>query len=306
METNNHSQIYDTGYEPWEGDRSRAVPAWFLIGQSGLRNVVAASGCLGRTIFIVYLVVYYAFIVLATILRHQATNLSKSESLSFLQPFAESLAKFSEASVHSTFIMRPAIGFLMLAMVFYGAQLIAKDKAANGLQVYFSKALDIRDYLLGKFLAVGAIVALVTLVPSLMMIGLGMVFTTEFVSFMREAWYIPLSAGLMWATFTLAFGSFTLFFSSCFTKTYMASVSFLGFMFISSIGSFLMRIIFGSHDLIAGFSWFSSLNNIGDALFRFEVMSTSALFWQCFDLVLICTAFIFFMFRNVRPVEVVK
>ncbi|MCB1042113.1 MAG: hypothetical protein KDC35_04210 [Acidobacteria bacterium] len=307
MQSENRSQIFDTGYEKWEGDRVPSAPSWALIGEAGLRNVVSSSGCLGRFIFIIYLVIYYAFIIFAVFVKHQAASLAKMDFMRMIgEQLGEYLAQFSEATVHANLVARPALGFTVLALMFYGAQLIAKDKAANAMQVYFSKAVVTRDYLLGKYLAVSGIVALVTLVPSALMLVLGVLFSSDFTAFMRDAWTIPISAGLVWLVLTASLGTFILFFSSCFSKPYMASISFLGFMLFSSVGAFFLRLIFGSRDVIAGLSWSKGILNIIDSLYTWESFSSSLLAWQLVDLTVVCLIFVWIMVRNTRPVEVVK
>lgn len=306
MQPNNSSEIFHTGYEKWEGDREVATPAWALIGYAGLKNVVASSGCFGRFFFIVFLVIYYFLVALVTITRHQLPNLKNLDVVgSILTPFGEFFAGYDEAFVHAATLW-PAIIFMALAMVFYGSQLIAKDRAANALQVYFSKSISMKDYVIGKFLSVSVLTAIVTLVPSAMMIGLGLVVNTGFVAFLKDAWLVPLSAVAVWAFLTFCFGAFALFFSSCFSKTYMASVSFLGFMFISSVGSLILRLMFGSVEFIEGIAWFSSMHDVGEAIFTLEAISSATLFWQFFDLALVCSFFVVLLVRNVRPVEVVN
>jgi len=66
---NNRSEIYERGYEVWEGDRSPDLPPWYLIGMAGVKNVVASSGCLARAVFVVLAIIYYFVIVMSTVVR---------------------------------------------------------------------------------------------------------------------------------------------------------------------------------------------------------------------------------------------
>lgn len=300
------SQIFHSGYEKWEGDRKTHTPAWILIGLAGLKNVVKSSGCLGRALFIIFLVSHYVMISAITFVRLQIDNLKNLEQLRFLEPLGQQFVGWTEASVHRTQILAPAIGFSIFAMIFYGAQLIAKDKNVNALQVYFSKAVSPLDYLIGKYFSISMIVALMTLVPGALMLILGLVFTTDYPKYLAQSWFIPIVTGLFWLLLTFAIGTMTLFFSSCFRKTYMASVSFLGLLVFSWIVSKLLRLIIGFQDFVGGLNWIGSIHDIGDALYTFETTSVPSLVWQIIDLALLCSLMLFVMFRNIRPVEVVK
>jgi len=303
------SQIYGGGYEAWKGERVPDLPTWLLIGKASVQNMLASSGCLSKLvllIFLVYVVGYYLLISLVTFSRHQVEALSRMERLSALEPVIRELASVTEAALHRTMILWPSLIFCILAMLVYGAQLISKDKAHNALQVYFSKAVSHVDYLVGKFFAIGVVVALVTLVPSALMIALGLVLTPDKMAFIADAWPVPIMTGVYWLVLTLGLGTFTLFFSSCFNKFYMAAISFVGFLMFSSVVSFLIRQLIGLKYMVSGFSWFISFLNIGKCIYTLDVGSWPTLTWQVIDLILVCGIFIWYLFRNIRPVEVVS
>ena len=67
---------------------------------------------------------------------------------------------------------------LLLAAV-VGSRMIATDLAEKSYNLYFARPLTKRDYLIGKFGTVGSILALVTLVPSLITYVLLLVLTTN-------------------------------------------------------------------------------------------------------------------------------
>lgn len=307
----NKSEIYAQGYEKWDGARDRALPPWLLIAKAGFKNIVKPSGCMGRMIFIFGFVIplgnYYFLIIVGSLARFQLENLKKYE---FFRQMAISLNRdafdLTEAVIHMNNILWPSLFFSLAGMIFYGAQLISKDKQANALQVYFSKAISPTDYILGKFLAVGFLTSIVSLIPSALILLLGLLFSTDHATFLRESWYIPILSGSYWLFLTVAIGSITLYFSSCFNKSYMAGVGIIGFLIFCWVFSLILVFIFGSSNFLEGLALPLSIHDVGEVIYKLKVRSWGALSWQLFDLILISGAMIYLTYRNIQPVEVVK
>ena len=301
------SEIYAQGYEKWEGDRARAVPNWYLIGMSSFGNLVSSSGCLARLVFNIGFIIYYSQLIIYSLIVFQMENLKRFELLrNFLEGLEAANIDLSPTNLHIRFILIQSIVFCILAMMFYGSQLISKDRRANALQVYFSKAVSHGDYILGKYFAVSLMTSLVSLVPSALILACGLIGTTDHLAFFRDAWYLPFLSVAYWLMLTIIFGSVTLYLSSCFDKSYMAGVSMLGFSIFCLVLSALFIKIFGASDILRGFNWVHSIWDIGKTIYRLEVESMSLQFWQVFDMALISAFSTFMLFRKVRPVEVVK
>ena len=311
MNNETKSEIYAQGYEKWDGDRTHVIPPWFLIGQTALRNLVSSSGCLARIVFIMMFGFYYIGVFFVGLMHYQLSSLGKYPLMAPVAEIYDQLIQntgleVTEVLVHRVLILTPSLMFTLMAMLFYGSQLISKDKRANALQVYFSKAISRFDYVLGKYMAVAIITSTVTLVPSAMLILMGLVLAPDHTTFFAQAWYIPLITGIYWLLLTLSFGTITLAFSSFFSRGYMAAVGVVGFGFITTAFTGLVIALIGSSDMVGGFAWMVSVIKIGTALFKLEVSSWSELIWQIIDLSLICGAGVILIFRNIRPVEVVK
>lgn len=304
--TSNKSEIYAMGYEKWEGKRERALPAWFLIGQHGLQNLISSSGCVGRLLFIVFYVIYYFWMLLASTAFFQWENLKTYTMFSgFSDLVAQSGLKLTEVNLTENAVLVPSIVFSVFAMLFYGSQLISKDKRANAMQVYFSKAISRTDYILGKYFAVGAITGSVTLVPTAVILVMGMILTTDHLAFFSNSWYIPLLTGTYWLLLTTFFASLTLVFSSLFNKSYMAGIGVIGFLFFWFVFSFILVESLGAGNMIGGTNWIASIYELGTVIFGMEVTDWSKLIWQVIDLVLLVGISLFLIARKIRPVEVV-
>jgi len=300
------SQIYSSQLEAWEGERKASTPVAWLIGVSGFRNLLASSGCLGKTLFFVFLVLGYGFLVAASILRHQGPLLVQLPAFQGFGEISTYLNRYDEIFYQKLFLFRPANLFMTFVLLFYGSQLIAKDRGANALQVYFSKAVRPIDYLLGKYLTIGMFAALVTLLPSGLMLGLGLVLSTRFFAFLAEAWYVPLLVFSYWLCLSFILGTFVLFFSSLVNRAYQAAASFLGFLLLSGALSKLLSSLFGPRDWILGLSWADSLVDLGTVLFDLKIATPSLFFWQMIDLLIVLGIFVLLLLRRIRPVEVVK
>ena len=282
-----------------------------MIGRAVLRNVLAPSGCLGWLVFIFIFIiptgVYYFNITMGSLAQFQLENLKDSEYLGFLANFIiQSGIELSVLDINKHFILIPSLIFCPVAMVFFGSQLIAKDKAANALQVYFSKAISRMDYVLGKFFAVGVMTAAYSLVPTVLILTIGLFFNTDLVGFMSQSFYIPLLSMAYWLLLTLVLGSVTLVFSALFNKSYMAAVGLIGFPIFCLVMSFLLVSIFGATDLLNGLNWFMSIFHIGWDLFSLSVDNWNALFWRLFDLAVLVSLAIFIIFKKINPVEVIQ
>lgn len=303
------SKIYSQGYEKWEGDRTHAEPAWFLSAKAVLRNVLTPNGCLSRFIFIICFIlpigVTYIMNTLFSIVFFQMENLKDNEYLGLIVELLKQ-GDVSIVELHKAWVLYPSAVFCPILMFFYGSQMISKDKAANALQVYFSKAITRSEYVFSRFLAVGALTGLLTLIPTGIILGVGLLLNTDFPAFIKEAWYMPLAGVIYWLVLTLVYGSITLCFSSFFNKGYMAAVGVIGFLGFMSIFSQLMGLITGATLFLDGLMVWQSVYTIGEGLFSLTVESQVAIIWRVIDLVVICGVGIYFIFRNIDPVEVIK
>jgi len=304
------SEVYSQGYEKWEGERTHFIPPWLLMGKTVLRNVLAPSGCLAWFVFlpfIVYVCIVYFQTFMTAFVHFQVDNLKDSEYFGFLADFVIQSGLELKVKDLPTYTYRVhTMIFCPLVMIFYGGQLISKDKASNALQVYFSKAISRTDYVLGKFFAIAVLTAMMTLVPGAIILLVGLFFNTDLPAYMAQAWYVPLLVGGHWVMLTLVYGSITLVFSSFFNKGYMAAVGIVGFLCFCIVFSMMASALFGAVDMLAGINWFMSTWHLGSQLYNLDVESWSLVIWRVFDLVAICGVAIFLIYRNINPVEVIK
>ena len=305
-----HSEIYAQGYEKWDEDRAFYIPSWLLIGKAVLRNVMQPSGCLGWLIFLAFCItlgIYYFFVVMSSFAHFQYENLKNSEAFSIFATFLDQSGIDLEViDIVKGFTLVQSMIIIPLLMIFYGAQLISKDKAANALQVYFAKAISRFDYVAGKLFVIGFITSLTTLIPGAMVVVIGLFFNTDLTEFLAQAWYVPILVIVYWVMWTVVFGAITLLFSAMFDKSYMAAVAIIGFMGFCTVFALLLERIIGSNGLVDGLNWFWSFWVLGGALFNLEVESWSIIIWRVIDLSIISAFGYYLIFKKINPVEVIK
>ncbi|CAM2006163.1 ABC transporter permease [Acanthopleuribacter pedis] len=301
------SEIYSQGYRKWEGERKQQTPPWFLIGEAGLANLFESSGKKTKFFFFSLFLFYYLGCFGITVLRLQADNLRSVPAIApFVEAFAGLNLDYPEIWWHAYMLANPTAAFAFIAMIIYGAQLISKDKAANALQIYFSKAVTRFDYILGKFFAIGLIMALATLVPSAIMLVTGLVVTPDFMKYISQAWYVPFIITAFWLLYTVTYGSVILAFSASQTSSTRTSVLFFGFLMVVELVPLLISKLMGASDFITALSWSDSIKGIADALLAQEAADGGLLFWQSVMVTAYTVAAMVFLSRRIEPVAVVS
>jgi ABC-2 type transport system permease protein len=89
------------------------------------------------------------------------------------------------------FIERQSV-VLMILLAFSGSLLVGSDVREKALSFYLSRRIERRHYIVGKLLAVAAVVSLLTTLPALLLFVEYGMFTSSF-AYWREQWRIPLA-----------------------------------------------------------------------------------------------------------------
>jgi len=148
--------VYDRGYTHWEPSGRAASPAWWVIARRGIVSGLKHKAVFGLVLLALVPAIVKGGIIYATL---KAGDLAKLLSGGWTSIDPEGFLRFLE--------MQRFPVFAILALV--GAGLIAQDRQDNGLSLYFSRPLGLRDYLLGKVLILVFFYWLVTLLPALLL-----------------------------------------------------------------------------------------------------------------------------------------
>jgi ABC-type transport system involved in multi-copper enzyme maturation permease subunit len=84
----------------------------------------------------------------------------------------EEFARVFSASPDSVFFYMVywQAAFVVIACVLLGSGLIAEDRRSNALELYFSRSVSVRQYLLGKLATIGVLIAAVTVIPTALLV----------------------------------------------------------------------------------------------------------------------------------------
>lgn len=132
--------------------------------------------------------------------------------------------------------------FLMMACIWPGALLIARDLKTNAIQLYLSKPLSRLDYVVGKLAIVAAMGGILITGPALILflMELGLSTTSTFIT---SYWWLPLAIVGYSAVVILAAGLIVLAASSVSRSGAYAGLLFFGLIFFSQVAAGLLTLI---------------------------------------------------------------
>jgi ABC-type transport system involved in multi-copper enzyme maturation permease subunit len=162
--------IHDRSYSRWKGDRAAPVKGAAVVFESGIRRgsatvfrrKIPAIGLIlvafGPFVFFLGAILVRAYVIgNASQYPDAARFMSESE-------FGRMLVFTAEWVYSYMFVTQWPL--VMVACVLIGAGLVAEDRRANALEMYLSRPITVRQYLLGKFGVIAFYVALITVIPA--------------------------------------------------------------------------------------------------------------------------------------------
>ena len=184
--------IAERGYTHWKGElRSRGL-RWFTIARWGVKQS-GQSKWLKRLVLMAWLPLLYwvlAFFVVGQVTEASTIDQAKDMwqfqlmRVQFGSKLAEEFIKDPAAfrpMVWSTlvyfFLRYTQLFWVMIVVAIVGPKLVSQDLQSRSLALYFSKPLTRFDYVTGKLAVVGFWVAMVTLIPTLVLYGLSILFS---------------------------------------------------------------------------------------------------------------------------------
>lgn len=173
-----------SGYRDWSG---RLRPAWLAcwpIARTGVRLV------LRRKLFwlLIALSLLDFLFLFATIYIKAQINVQNPSVGRFVNEVLRSVTGSGET--YRDFMFAQGT-MTVLVLAFVGEMLVGGDYDRGGLTFYLSRRLGRRHYVMGKLLAISAIVAMTTVVPALVLYAeYGLL--TDALTYFRENWRILL------------------------------------------------------------------------------------------------------------------
>ncbi len=145
--------IADLSYRNYDGPKSVDGFRWWSIAKNGIRGAMRKKFF---WVLVALAMLPYLFLIIQMILLSTITSVNEAAS--------ENMPTFVE-------MLAGAYGnswWVLFVALLVGTGSIAADNRANALQVYLSKPITRKDYLIGKLMSVFVPVYAVTLLPMLM------------------------------------------------------------------------------------------------------------------------------------------
>lgn len=203
------------------------------------------------------------------------------------------------------FLTNPAVLFsLIFVLVFAASGLIADDLKHNSLQLYFSRPIRKKDYLLGKMSVVAFFVLILTAVPYLVLVVFKLIFAGSFQFFLDYPW-LPLSVLGYSALLTVFFAFYILLLSALSKNTRYVIVLIFGTYLFSDALSGILFETFRQPAMVL-FSLRANLQQAGAFLFGQKLPHPVPAVWSFAVLAGICLLSAVVLNRKTRGVEVIK
>ena len=277
--------IYDLSYRHWSGEWTSHPYRWWVITRQGIRLLAQKK----RFLFLMILAAL-PFVVRAVML-YFATVLGRSGIITV------------DARFFEQFLTQQSF-FVFIIAIYAGAGLIANDLKVNALQIYLSKPITRRDYMIGKLGVVTFFLGVVTLLPAVLLFLLAVVFETD--GKFLEQYYWALGAIVAYSfAIVLTNALLVLALSSLTKSSRFAGINFAAIFFFSQI----LYGILGGILRTSRVAWVALGNNlelVGNLIFGTEPRYQSPAWLSLAILAALAAASALVVHRRVQAVEVVR
>jgi ABC-2 type transport system permease protein len=231
--------IFDQGYQHWSGELSGHTWRWFAITKHGYRNGLKTSLMRLMLLFAWLPAIGLAFALSIWGLVEQKSAVIQPflSYLSFLGPEIVSDPKSYRVEVWTlcySYFLLTEMRFSMILILIVGPSLISQDIRFNALPLYFSRPLRRIDYFLGKLGVIGAFLAMVLIVPSIVAYILGLLFSLD-MSILVDTFPLLIASVSYGAIMTLSAGLLMLAISSLSRNSRYVGLFWVGVWFVTSI-----------------------------------------------------------------------
>lgn len=278
--------IHDLGYRHWSGQWTSHPYRWWVITRQGIALLSRKKR------FMVLMILACIPFIVRGVLIYFTTVVGKSA------PFLRIDGKF-----FADFLSQQMI-FTILISIYAGAGSIANDLKANALQIYLSKPITRRDYIIGKLGTIIFFLAMPTLIPALLLFLLAALFDSS-LSFVRQYYWVPASVFGYSLTIILICSLVMLALSSLSRSSRFAGINFAAAFFFSQILYGILTAIFRSTS-VAWVSLGTNLIHVGDLFFGNAPRYTSPQWLSALILLSLAAGCILLIHRRVQAVEVVS
>ncbi len=287
--------IRDRGYSHWDGTlRERRFP-WWPITRTGILLTFRKK----------QFKFFFSFAFVPALAFLAGIYISERlEDFKFMFKGSEKFITINPAYFKTYFTSDFLLFMMVMLLVFAGSGLVADDLKHNALQLYFSRPLGKKDYLLGKAAVVFFFILVLTLVPGLLFVIFKLIFAGSF-RFLAEYPWLLLSIVGYSALLTLFFASYTLLLSALSKNRRYVTILIFGVYLFSDI---LYNILFGTfrNPYFALFSLKGNLQQAGAMMFGQKPPFAYPGYLSFLVLAGICATSAAVLWRRLRSVEEVR
>jgi ABC-type transport system involved in multi-copper enzyme maturation permease subunit len=287
--------VREKGYYHWDGRLEERRFNWWPITRTGIMLAFKKKGF--RFLFAgAFLpgVVFLAFIYISENLESLKSMIGGSNRLISVTP----------GSFKFFFTFGPFLFLMIMMLVFAGSGLIADDLKHNSLQIYFSRPLGKRDYLLGKMAVVLFFILIVTLVPGLLVFIFKLIFAGSLKFFLDYPWLILSIIG--YSAFLAVFLAFYTLLLSALSKNsrYVMILVFMIYIFSDILFAILQSIFRTPY--MSLFSIRANIEQVGAFIFAQKPPQAVPVLFSFLVLAGICGLSALVLHRKIRGVEVIR
>ncbi len=287
--------VREKGYSHWDGRLGERRFPWWPITRTGILLAFRKK----RFKFLFACAFFPAIVALV--------GLYVSERLEDFKAFVQGSDRLLNIGPRyfAEYFLNDWLLFMILLVLAYGAGgLIADDLKHNSLQLYFSRPLGKKDYLVGKMSVVAFFVLIFTAVPGLILIIFKLIFAGSFKFFFQYPW-LSLSVLGYAALLTAFFGFYILLMSALSKNSRYVFVLTFGTYIFSTVLSGILNGIFRT-PYMALFSIPANIQQAKAFIFGLKLPHAFPAVWSFAVLAGICALSAFVLGRKTRSVEVIK
>jgi ABC-2 type transport system permease protein len=278
--------VYDLSYRHWTGEWTSHPYRWWVITRQGIFLLVR------RKWFLLLMILSSLPFLVRSVMLYLSSTLGRN------LPILQANGKFFED------FLSQQMFFVFIIAIYAGSGLISNDLKANALQIYLSKPITRRDYLIGKFGVVFFFLSLPTLVPAVLLYLLAILFQSNVAYLGNNPWILASIVGYSIAI-VLTHGLTILALSSLSRSSRFVGVGFAALFFFSQILYGILNAMLRTTSI----AWVSVRNNltqVGDLLFLGGGRYRSPAWLSVLILLALMAAGAWIAHHRIRAVEVVS
>ncbi len=246
--------IHDVGYRRGQPPEGHTWLRWLVIAQAGIR-LCWKSSWLRRMLFFAWMptaVFGFGFFVYEQSFKSAEMRLAVARALQQLpeeiSPYQDwqtdpNVARHQVWALLLMFFFRYPQGMLMVMLVgLIAPPLISQDFRSRAFLLYFSRPITPVDYVLGKAAVVAAYLAAITLLPALLLYGIGVMLSPD-LSVLWATWDLPFRVILASITLTIPTTALALFLSSMTNESRYAGFAWFAIWILGWVAYFYLTRI---------------------------------------------------------------